>query len=192
MGGRHGPGDRRRHVPCHGRHLRTEAPHRQRRPLGPHRRPRQLFTSHGTRRLGRHVQDRPGAVGEQFFILADPDDPLICPVDATCAWLNCLWRVGVCEGPAYSDSPSPEPGTGPPPRPAANTSPVMPSMTWSRGRASPLAFRTGRTSPPTGCTAASPWPSRMPARPDQAGPVATRCPTSAARTASGAPCSPDQ
>ncbi|MFC9498380.1 integrase [Streptomyces sp. NPDC056982] len=41
------------------------------------------------------------AEGEETPMPADPDDPLICPVDATHAWLNCLWRLGVRTGPAY-------------------------------------------------------------------------------------------
>ncbi|MFE5037139.1 integrase [Streptomyces sp. NPDC056683] len=41
------------------------------------------------------------AVGEETPMPADPDDPLICPVDATRAWLNCLWRLGIRSGPAY-------------------------------------------------------------------------------------------
>lgn len=41
------------------------------------------------------------AVGEESSIPADPDDPLMCPVDATRAWLNCLWRLGVRGGAAY-------------------------------------------------------------------------------------------
>jgi integrase len=41
------------------------------------------------------------AVGEETPMPADPDDPLICPVEATRAWLNCLWRLGVRSGPAY-------------------------------------------------------------------------------------------
>lgn len=41
------------------------------------------------------------ADGEETPMPADPDDPLICPVEATRAWLNCLWRLGVRSGPAY-------------------------------------------------------------------------------------------
>ena len=41
------------------------------------------------------------AVGEESWIPAEPGDPLICPVDATRAWLNCLHRLGVRDGPAY-------------------------------------------------------------------------------------------
>lgn len=41
------------------------------------------------------------AHGEESWIPADPDDPLLCPVDATRQWLNCLWRFGVRDGPAY-------------------------------------------------------------------------------------------
>ncbi|RPE39716.1 hypothetical protein EDD90_2733 [Streptomyces sp. Ag109_O5-1] len=41
------------------------------------------------------------AVGEESWIPAEPHDALLCPVDATRAWLNCLGRLGVRNGAAY-------------------------------------------------------------------------------------------
>ncbi|WP_128382370.1 integrase [Streptomyces cavernae] len=41
------------------------------------------------------------AIGEESWAPAEPDDVLLCPVDATRAWLNCLWRLGVRDGAAY-------------------------------------------------------------------------------------------
>jgi integrase len=38
------------------------------------------------------------AKGEESFIPAEPDDPLVCPVDAARAWFSMLHRLGVRDG----------------------------------------------------------------------------------------------